>query len=91
MKLLRGVHISGGGVLPKIHPELLAKKKGGKFAFTAAHPPPVVQVHFKKVKLAPKKKPAPTISPSPPKKQVGNIGRQPKGKGKVVHITEIFL
>jgi histone H2A len=25
------VTIASGGVLPKIHPELLAKKKGGKF------------------------------------------------------------
>ncbi|XP_023217082.1 core histone macro-H2A.1-like [Centruroides vittatus] len=30
-QLLRGVTIASGGVLPKIHPELLAKKKGGKF------------------------------------------------------------
>ncbi|XP_054256968.1 core histone macro-H2A.1-like isoform X1 [Macrosteles quadrilineatus] len=29
--LLKNVTIASGGVLPKIHPELLAKKKGGKF------------------------------------------------------------
>ncbi|XP_046856762.1 core histone macro-H2A.1-like [Xenia sp. Carnegie-2017] len=29
-KLLRGVTIAQGGVLPKIHPELLKKRKGGK-------------------------------------------------------------
>lgn len=30
-KLLRHVTIASGGVLPQIHPELLARKKGGKF------------------------------------------------------------
>lgn len=30
-QLLRGVTIASGGVLPKIHPELLAKKKGNRF------------------------------------------------------------
>lgn len=30
MQLLRGVTISNGGVLPRIHPELLSKKRGGR-------------------------------------------------------------
>lgn len=29
-QLLRGVTISNGGVLPRIHPELLSKKRGGR-------------------------------------------------------------
>lgn len=30
LQLLRGVTISNGGVLPRIHPELLSKKRGGR-------------------------------------------------------------
>lgn len=30
LQLLKGVTIASGGVLPKIHPELLKKRKGGK-------------------------------------------------------------
>jgi histone H2A len=30
-QLLKHVTIAAGGVLPKIHPELLSRKKGGKF------------------------------------------------------------
>ena len=30
-QLLKGVTIASGGVLPRIHPELLSRKKGGKF------------------------------------------------------------
>jgi len=32
--LLKNVTIASGGVLPKIHPELLAKKRGGKFVLS---------------------------------------------------------
>ncbi|KAK7074617.1 Core histone macro-H2A.1 [Halocaridina rubra] len=44
-QLLRNVTIASGGVLPKIHPELLAKKKGGKF-ITGGNTP--VAVPYKK-------------------------------------------
>lgn len=44
-QLLRNVTIASGGVLPKIHPELLAKKKGGKFV-TGGNTP--VTVPYKK-------------------------------------------
>ncbi|XP_042885442.1 core histone macro-H2A.1-like isoform X1 [Penaeus japonicus] len=44
-QLLRNVTIASGGVLPKIHPELLAKKKGGKFV-TGGNTP--VAVPYKK-------------------------------------------
>lgn len=45
LQLLRNVTIASGGVLPKIHPELLAKKKGGKFV-TGGNTP--VAVPYKK-------------------------------------------
>lgn len=44
-QLLRHVTIASGGVLPKIHPELLAKKRGGKFV-TGGNTP--VTVPYKK-------------------------------------------
>ncbi|CAL4123072.1 unnamed protein product, partial [Meganyctiphanes norvegica] len=44
-QLLKHVTIASGGVLPKIHPELLAKKKGGKFVTGGNNP---VQVPYKK-------------------------------------------
>lgn len=40
LQLLRGVTISSGGVLPRIHPELLSKKRGGRGKAEAAAPPP---------------------------------------------------
>lgn len=53
-KLLKGVTIASGGVLPKIHPELLKKRKGGKLVspeeFKAKRPK----------KPAAEKKPAPS-------------------------------
>ncbi|XP_062846210.1 core histone macro-H2A.1 isoform X2 [Trichomycterus rosablanca] len=39
-QLLRGVTVAAGGVLPNIHPELLAKKKGAKAKLEAAVSPP---------------------------------------------------
>ncbi|XP_051536587.1 core histone macro-H2A.1 [Myxocyprinus asiaticus] len=39
-QLLRGVTIAAGGVLPKIHPELLAKKRGSKAKLEAIVTPP---------------------------------------------------
>lgn len=40
LQLLRGVTISSGGVLPRIHPELLSKKRGGRVKADGATPPP---------------------------------------------------
>ncbi len=61
-QLLRGVTIASGGVLPRIHPELLSRKKGGKFPTAPSSPQPVA---------APKKK-TPVLTPAakkmPPKK-----------------------
>ncbi|XP_032824969.1 core histone macro-H2A.1 [Petromyzon marinus] len=39
-QLLRGVTIASGGVLPRIHPELLTKKRGAKGKLEAVLPPP---------------------------------------------------
>jgi len=36
------VTISSGGVLPKIHTELLQRKRNGKFVTTPASPRPIV-------------------------------------------------
>uniref|UniRef100_A0A8C5QCE5 Core histone macro-H2A n=1 Tax=Leptobrachium leishanense TaxID=445787 RepID=A0A8C5QCE5_9ANUR len=50
-QLLKGVTIASGGVLPNIHPELLAKKRGSKGKLEAIITPPLV----KKAKTTPKK------------------------------------
>ncbi|XP_041079894.1 core histone macro-H2A.1 isoform X2 [Polyodon spathula] len=51
-QLLKGVTIAAGGVLPNIHPELLAKKRGSKGKLEAIITPPPT----KKSKLPPAKK-----------------------------------
>ncbi|XP_006631836.2 core histone macro-H2A.1 isoform X1 [Lepisosteus oculatus] len=51
-QLLKGVTIAAGGVLPNIHPELLAKKRGSKGKLEAIITPPPV----KKSKSSPVKK-----------------------------------
>ncbi|XP_069508685.1 core histone macro-H2A.1 isoform X2 [Ambystoma mexicanum] len=53
-QLLKGVTIASGGVLPNIHPELLAKKRGTKGKLEAIITPPTA----KKVKILASKKPA---------------------------------
>ncbi|XP_036380413.1 core histone macro-H2A.1 isoform X4 [Megalops cyprinoides] len=50
-QLLKGVTIAAGGVLPNIHPELLAKKRGSKGKLEAIITPPPA----KKSKASPKK------------------------------------
>ncbi|XP_018925385.1 core histone macro-H2A.2-like [Cyprinus carpio] len=64
-QLLRGVTISNGGVLPRIHPELLSKKRGAK-----AKAETQVTVPEKRVNRKPIKKPS--------KKSKGKPGRKPK-------------
>ncbi|XP_030649873.1 core histone macro-H2A.1 isoform X2 [Chanos chanos] len=53
-QLLKGVTIAAGGVLPNIHPELLAKKRGAKGKLEAVITPPPA----KKSKTSPAKKAA---------------------------------
>lgn len=50
-QLLKGVTIAAGGVLPNIHPELLAKKRGSKGKLEAVITPPPT----KKSKVSSKK------------------------------------
>uniref|UniRef100_A0A671TCE0 Core histone macro-H2A.2-like n=1 Tax=Sinocyclocheilus anshuiensis TaxID=1608454 RepID=A0A671TCE0_9TELE len=64
-QLLRGVTISNGGVLPRIHPELLSKKRGAKAKVETQ-----VTVPEKRVNRKPIKKPS--------KKSKGKPGRKPK-------------
>ncbi|TRY65574.1 hypothetical protein DNTS_024064, partial [Danionella cerebrum] len=64
-QLLRGVTISNGGVLPRIHPELLSKKRGGKVKVEAQ-----LALPEKSAKRKPLKKPG--------KKNRGKPGRKPK-------------
>ncbi|RXM92131.1 Core histone macro-H2A.1 [Acipenser ruthenus] len=54
-QLLKGVTIAAGGVLPNIHPELLAKKRGSKGKLEAIITPPPA----KKSKLPPAQKTGP--------------------------------
>lgn len=68
-QLLKGVTIAAGGVLPNIHPELLAKKRGSKGKLEAIITPPPA----KKSKASPAKKSA--------AKKAG--GRKAAGKSKV--------
>ncbi|XP_063059714.1 core histone macro-H2A.1 [Engraulis encrasicolus] len=56
-QLLKSVTIAAGGVLPNIHPELLAKKRGAKGKLEAVAPPPPV----KKTKMAVKKSPSKSV------------------------------
>nr|CAD7255997.1 unnamed protein product [Timema shepardi]CAD7405627.1 unnamed protein product [Timema poppensis]CAD7424167.1 unnamed protein product [Timema monikensis] len=87
--LLKNVTIASGGVLPKIHPELLAKKKGGKFVMSNNMP---LNVPYKKpiaTKPMPHhKKPSPA-SPAPAssgvrvkKPVITPTVKTGKGKGK---------
>ncbi|XP_053769422.1 core histone macro-H2A.1 isoform X4 [Desmodus rotundus] len=72
-QLLKGVTIASGGVLPNIHPELLAKKRGSKGKLEAIITPPPA----KKAKSTSQKKPA-------SKKAGGKKGaRKSKKQGEV--------
>ncbi|TNM99805.1 core histone macro-H2A.2 [Takifugu flavidus] len=64
-QLLRGVTISNGGVLPRIHPELLSKKRGARVRADSQASVP------EKVEERPKSK-------KPLKKVKGKRGRKPK-------------
>ncbi|XP_051945584.1 core histone macro-H2A.2-like [Xyrauchen texanus] len=65
-QLLRGVTISNGGVLPRIHPELLSKKRGGKVKVETQVAVPEKRAN----RLKGIKKPS--------KKSKGKPGRKPK-------------
>lgn len=67
-QLLRGVTISNGGVLPRIHPELLSKKRGSR-----AKADSQATVADKPAEHSKSKKPVKTV-----KKVKGKRGRKPK-------------
>ncbi|XP_018550178.1 core histone macro-H2A.2 [Lates calcarifer] len=67
-QLLRGVTISNGGVLPRIHPELLSKKRGGRAKVDSQSSIPEKQEERSK-----NKKPVKSL-----KKVKGKRGRKPK-------------
>uniref|UniRef100_A0A3Q0T976 Histone H2A n=1 Tax=Amphilophus citrinellus TaxID=61819 RepID=A0A3Q0T976_AMPCI len=67
-QLLRGVTISNGGVLPRIHPELLSKKRGGRVKVDSQ-----ASVPDKQEERSKSKKPIKTF-----KKVKGKRGRKPK-------------
>ncbi|XP_049457185.1 core histone macro-H2A.2 isoform X1 [Epinephelus fuscoguttatus] len=73
-KLLRGVTISNGGVLPRIHPELLSKKRGGRVKADSQASLPEKQEERSK-----NKKPAKSL-----KKVKGKRGRKPKSTDESV-------
>ncbi|KAA0717702.1 Core histone macro-H2A.2 [Triplophysa tibetana] len=64
-QLLRGVTISNGGVLPRIHPELLSKKRGGR-------------VKVETQVAVPEKRESRMKGKKPSKKSKGKPGRKPK-------------
>lgn len=68
LQLLRGVTISNGGVLPRIHPELLSKKRGVRVRAEGVAPPP------ERVEERPKSK-------KPHRKVKGQRGRKAKVSG----------
>ncbi|KAM6923067.1 core histone macro-H2A.2 isoform 1-T4 [Lycodopsis pacificus] len=67
-QLLRGVTISNGGVLPRIHPELLSKKRGVRVKVDSQ-----ASIPEKKVERSKSKKPIKSF-----KKVKGKRGRKPK-------------
>ncbi|XP_023819221.1 core histone macro-H2A.2 isoform X2 [Oryzias latipes] len=68
-QLLRGVTISNGGVLPRIHPELLSKKRGSRVKTDSQ-----ASVPDKQEERSKSKKPVKAF-----KKVKGKRGRRPKG------------
>ncbi|XP_070595323.1 core histone macro-H2A.1 isoform X5 [Erythrolamprus reginae] len=72
-QLLKGVTIASGGVLPNIHPELLAKKRGSKGKLEAIITPPSA----KKAKSPSQKK------TSTKKASTKKVGRKSKKQGEV--------
>lgn len=75
-QLLRGVTISNGGVLPRIHPELLSKKRGGRVKVDSQ-----ASVSEKQEEHSKSKKPIKTL-----KKVKGKRGRKPKVNGQNMQV-----
>uniref|UniRef100_A0A2R5LLL2 Putative core histone macro-h2a.1 n=1 Tax=Ornithodoros turicata TaxID=34597 RepID=A0A2R5LLL2_9ACAR len=79
-QLLKGVTIASGGVLPRILPELLARKKGGKFIMPSPKHQPSSTTTYVPPKSPPKKNPPPKkaaqASPAAKEKLKGTKGKE---------------
>ncbi|CAH1246183.1 H2AFY [Branchiostoma lanceolatum] len=89
-QLLKHVTIASGGVLPKIHPELLTKKRGQKRIFDALQPP-IPPPPAKKTKTTPPAKKSPgkkkAAAATPPAGGKGKGKGKGKGRGKSTETT----
>ncbi|CAH2276852.1 core histone macro- isoform X4 [Pelobates cultripes] len=75
-QLLKGVTIASGGVLPNIHPELLAKKRGSKGKLEAIiTPPPVKKAKTLLPKKITSKKPGAKKGVRKSKKKQGEVSK----------------
>ncbi|XP_063303530.1 core histone macro-H2A.1 isoform X2 [Pelobates fuscus] len=75
-QLLKGVTIASGGVLPNIHPELLAKKRGSKGKLEAIiTPPPVKKAKTPLPKKITSKKPGAKKGVRKAKKKQGEVSK----------------
>lgn len=83
-QLLKHVTIASGGVIPRIHPELLVRKKGGKVVLPTPKPKPPVATKpaAKKAKVA--APPTPPAAPAAKGKAAGK--KTAKGKAGAVRI-----
>ena len=74
--MLKHVTIASGGVIPRIHPELLVRKKGGK----------IINLSGPKATLAkpvvPVNKPIPSKAAATPKAKAADKGSKKKGAKK---------
>lgn len=91
LQLLKHVTIASGGVIPRIHPELLIRKKGGKVVLPVT-PKPVIEAKktaaaktTNLVKTTNKKSPTKTAAPAVATKTAdkGTKKAVKKGKGAV--------
>lgn len=75
-QLLKGVTIASGGVLPNIHPELLAKKRGSKGKLEAIiTPPPAKKAKTTSPKKTTAKKPGAKKGMRKSKKKQGEVSK----------------
>lgn len=75
-QLLKGVTIASGGVLPNIHPELLAKKRGTKGKLEAIiTPPPAKKAKTTSPKKSTSKKPGAKKGVRKSKKKQGEVSK----------------
>ncbi|XP_035290610.1 core histone macro-H2A.1 isoform X1 [Anguilla rostrata] len=75
-QLLKGVTIAAGGVLPNIHPELLAKKRGSKGKLEAIiTPPPTKKSKTSPAKKSAAKKAGGKRGPGKAKKKQGEVSK----------------